>query len=233
MITVIIPTRNEAGNIAQAIGRTAAALDGMEYEILIVDDASNDGTVGIVEKEAAANPSVRLIRRNPPYGFGHSIREAINLAKGDVCVVLMADLSDDPKLIPLMKREIDAGYDMVIGSRFVGGTRLKKYPAAKKVSNRAFNLAIQVGLLSGITDSSNAFKMFRTGIAREIKLEANGFEISAELTGKFIIRGAKIKEIAADWSDRESGEAKFNLGKEAGRYFGLWTKLVKEKYLGK
>jgi len=234
MVSILIPTRNEFANIEKALESVSEAMkrDGIEYEVLVIDDGSNDGTVEKTQRVAAANQNIRLIQRKPPYGFGNSIRDGIALAKGDACVVLMADLSDDPELIAQMKKEMDSGADMVIGSRFVNGAKISGYPFAKMASNRAFNLAIQVGLLSGVTDSSNAFKMFRTEIAREIALESKGFEISAELTAKFIIRKAKIKEIPASWKDREGGEAKFKLGKESGRYFGLYLNILKKAYLG-
>jgi dolichol-phosphate mannosyltransferase len=205
----------------------------LDYEILIMDDASNDGTVEIVKKEAEKNKAICLIQREPPYGFGRSIRDAINAARGEACIILMADLSDDPAIIPLMKKKIDEGADMVVGSRFIKGAKIKGYPQDKMLSNRLFNIAVQVGLLSSVTDSSNAFKMFRTSIARQLDLKSNGFEISAEITAKFIIKKAKIIEVPASWAEREGGEAKFKLGKESSRYFGLYLDILKNAYIGK
>lgn len=235
MISIIIPTRDEAANIKTALDKTAAAMKAakLEYEILVMDDGSKDSTIDIVKKAAATNKSIVPVQRAAPYGFGISICDGIKRAKGDACVVLMADLSDDPALIPIMKQKMDQGADMVIGSRFLSGAKISGYPFAKMASNRAFNLAIQVGLLTGVKDSSNAFKMFRTGIARSLTLNSQGFEISAEITAKFIIRKAKIVEIPANWAEREGGEAKFKLGKESSRYFRLYLDIIKSAYFGK
>jgi len=232
MISIIIPTRNEAGCIRRTLQEIARALagSGEEYDIIVMDDASADLTVAEVSAESNVNPHVRLVQRAPPHGFGIAIREGIGLAKGDACVIVMGDLSDDLDRIPEMKRALDAGADLVIGSRFVKGGHVEGYPWAKMVSNRLFSAAMGIGLLHPISDASNAFRMFRPREALALGLESHGFEISGEITGRYIANGARIREVPVSWSDRTAGKAKFNLGKEAPKYFALYLKIVRLRY---
>ena len=231
-LTIVIPTRNEAGSISNCINAVIIALEHrIQYEILILDDNSSDGTKEMVSKLSTQNPSVKLVNRVPPYGFGNSISDGIQRAKGNVVVIMMGDLSDDPKFLLSMKEKIGSGCDVVNGSRFIKGSKIYSYPILKYISNRLFNIAVMVGLLTPTTDTSTNFKAFRTAKAQKINLTSNGFEIGAELMLRMLISGAKICEIPVTWSDRTSGQAKFKLHHTFINYFLLFLKMLKLAYL--
>ncbi|MCX8175211.1 MAG: glycosyltransferase family 2 protein [Candidatus Micrarchaeota archaeon] len=232
-ITIILPTKNEAGCISKTLERLAQELSpsGLDYEVLVVDDESTDGTQEAVEKFAQKDSRVRLIRHPAPHGFGYSVRDALQAAKGRLAVIMMADLSDDPAFIPPMWEKHKEGYDVVVGSRFMKGSRLRSYPILKLISNRLFNIAVMVAFLTPISDTSNNFKAFDAQKARQIALESQGFEAGAELMLKMLLSGAKIAQIPVSWSDRSDGKAKFRLSGVFLKYFLLFLKMLKLAYV--
>lgn len=233
-VTILIPTWNEAECIGETLRAVSQQLkkDGLSYEILVVDDASTDGTQEIVIAARKRDKNICLIRHPAPHCFGYSVRDGVALARGKMLVILMADLSDDPKCILPMWKKMNEGYDAIAGSRFLPGSRLKSYPLPKYISNRLFNLAVQVFLLTGITDSSNNFKAFRASAAKEVRLDSRSFEVGAELFLRMLIAGKKLAEIPASWADRSAGQAKFRLSSVFLKYFWLFLKMFRLKYLG-
>ncbi len=231
-ISVILPTRNEAGGIAQCIDKISDILEkrNLSYELLIMDDESTDGTKDIVSKLSEANPNIRLVNRSPPYGFGYSIRDGIRMANGKMSAIMMADLSDDPVFLSSMREKIDGGCDCVNGSRFLKGSKIIGYSPLKYLSNRMFNIAVMVGFLTGVTDTSNNFKSFRTEKAKEIRLDSRGFEVGAELMLRMLVNNMKICEVPVTWEDRTSGTAKFRLRNNFIKYFLLFLRMLKYSY---
>lgn len=232
-LTVVIPTWNEEGSIKAALESVADVLErnGTAYEILVMDDKSKDRTAEIVNAFASRNPNVRLVSREPPAGFGYSIRDGIRMAKGESSVVMMADLSDDPSYLPGMLSRMKEGCDVVVGSRFLKGSKIYDYPLLKHVCNRLFNVSVQVCFLTGINDTSNAFKMFRTRLVRELPIESRGFTVSAEMMLRMMIAGHRICQVPASWTDRAHGEAKFRLQNTFYNYFLLLLRMVKVAYI--
>jgi len=232
--SVIVPTRNESECIEKTLGKIVETLEkgGIGYEILVMDDNSKDGTKEKVEKAAEKNPKIKLVNRSEPYGFGYSIRDGIRMAKGEYSVIMMADLSDDPELLPKIKERMDTGCDAVVCSRFMKGSEVRSYPFLKMVSNRLFNWTVGIAFNLGTGDASNAYKCFRTSMARELPVESRSFQVSAEILIRMRLKKAKICEIPASWEDRSAGEAKFRLGNTFISYFVLFLKMFRLAYLG-
>ena len=233
-ISVIIPTWNEGENIETTLRKVSSQLeqDKLSYEILVMDDDSKDGTQEIVQKLSNLNLAIKLIKHPPPRSFGYSVRDGIQLAKGELSVILMADLSDDPKFIKEMWSKYKEGYDVIVGSRFLKGSKNYNYPFLKMLCNRMFNIAITVGLFTGIRDTSNNFKAFSTYKAKQISLTSKGFEVAAELMLKMLIKKNRICEIPVTWTDRTAGKAKFKLYKTFINYFLLFLRTLKSAYFG-
>jgi len=231
-VSVILPTRNEAEGIGKCIAEISGTLEkrGLTYEILVMDDDSRDGTKNKVENISRTNKNIRLVNREPPYGFGYSIRDGIRLAGGEMTAIMMADLSDNPEFLIPMRGKINGDCDCVNGSRFLKGSKIIGYSFPKYVSNRLFNIAVMVGFLTGITDTSNNFKAFRTEKAKTVGLDSRGFEVGAELMLKMLINGMKICEVPVTWEDRASGTAKFRLRNTFIKYFLLFLKMLKYSY---
>ncbi len=232
-LTVVIPTWNEAANIGNALAQATSVLEkaGISYEILVMDDASRDGTDKVVDDFAKSRPAVRFIAHPPPAGFGYSIRDGVRMAKGDAVAIMMADLSDDPAYLPEMLARIKEGCDVVVGSRFLPGSKIYGYRPLKYLSNRLFNLSVQLCLLTGINDASNAFKMFRTELICKLPIESRSFTVSAEMMLRMKIAGHRICQVPVTWTDRTEGTAKFRLRNTFYNYFLLLLGMVKLAYI--
>src|SRR5262249_23048252 len=137
-LSVIIPARNEAESISQTLEQTASTLDaaGIDYEILVIDDASTDETPGIVRSLGDMNARIRYLRSPYPSGFGFTVRYGLDAFEGDAVAVMMADASDSPDDLVVYHRLLESGYDCAFGSRFVRGARVHDYPRPKLVLNR-------------------------------------------------------------------------------------------------
>src|SRR6266542_1470069 len=118
VISVVVPTYNEAETIPLLASRLGAALAGREWELVVVDDGSPDGTAAIAEGLAPALP-VRVIRRPGKLGLASAVLDGFTAARGDTLVVMDADLSQPPEVVPRLVDAIEHGADLAVGSRYV------------------------------------------------------------------------------------------------------------------
>jgi dolichol-phosphate mannosyltransferase len=111
LLSVVIPTHNEEGHIAETVQQIATALReaGISYEILVVNDNSNDSTQSILERLCAADSCVRYVNQLPPKGFGFAVRRGLAEFRGDTVAVVMADGSDDPADLVAFYRRLQSG----------------------------------------------------------------------------------------------------------------------------
>lgn len=224
-VTVVVPAHNEVDNIPALLKGLIPALEGSpetrDFELVIVDDNSRDGTGDLIDSLAAGDARIKAVHRKDTPGFGNAIRTGFKNASGDIIVPVMADLSDDPHDIPKLVRKLDEGYDVAYGSRFVRGGYTDGYPWKKMIANRAFNNSVR--LLFGIRhkDVTNAFKAYRRCVLDAIgidNLEANGFDLTVEIPLKAHILGFSSVEVPVSWHERQKGEAKLKLSQNGGRY---------------
>jgi dolichol-phosphate mannosyltransferase len=144
-LSVVIPAHNEVESIGETLESCVAELERAEipYEILVIDDASGDGTSAVVEAMAERNPNVRSVRSHLPPGFGHAVRAGLETYSGDAVAVMMADLSDSPKDLVLYYRVLEQGYDCAFGTRFGAGGHTEGYPLPKLIVNRIVNAGMR------------------------------------------------------------------------------------------
>jgi hypothetical protein len=215
-LSIIIPVHNEEQIIRTTIEKTLRSLKNINYsyEILVIDDNSNDNTSKILNSISKRNKKVRVLRKSSkrlgPTGLGSAIRYGFEHASGDILIPLMGDLSDDPKDIPKFLEKIKEGYDVVCGSRFITGSKIFGYPKVKFFCNRLYNELFS--LLFGINtnDISNAFKAYRREVIDITKPESRGFEITSEIVLKAHIHGFKITQVPVSWQGRGlKGKSKF------------------------
>jgi uncharacterized protein (TIRG00374 family) len=222
-ISIIIPAHNEEGNLEALLCKLVLVLDRYketdDYEIILVDDNSTDNTPSIVDIFSKNNSCIKAIHRTDTPGFGNAIKTGFKHATGDVIIPVMGDLSDEPEDIPKLIGRIEEGYEVVYGSRFIDGSTIDGYPAAKMFANRLFNNIVR--LLFGIRhkDVTNAFKAYRSEVLDEIgNIEASGFDLTVEIPMKAHILGFKSTEVPVAWHSRKSGEANLKLSENASLY---------------
>jgi dolichol-phosphate mannosyltransferase len=220
-LSVVIPARDEEAVVGATVRDVVSTLEseGIEHEVLVVDDHSRDGTVAAVEALAAELGTVRCIRSTYGSGFGLTVRAGLERFAGDAVAILMADGSDDPRDLVRYHRILLQGYDCVFGSRFMSGSRVRNYPKVKLVINRVVNTGIRMLFRHGYNDTTNAFKAYRRDVIENIQpLLSNHFNLTVEMPLKAVIRGHSYAIVPISWTNRSLGESKLGLKEMGSRY---------------
>jgi dolichyl-phosphate beta-glucosyltransferase len=176
---------------------------GMEFEIIVVDDGSSDGTGRIVVHIAKDIRNVRLVRYEKNRGKGHALRTGVLVTKGDFVLVMDADLSTPMdelrKLIPYLS---DGGFDIAIGSRALAlSDIIKKQPWWRRGMGKTFNRIVKALVIGGFSDTQCGFKLFKGEIARGLFREAkiDRFAYDVEILALARKKGYGIKEVPIRW----------------------------------
>lgn len=233
---MIIPAHNEAESIRATIEGIVEALEqeGIDYEVLVIDDASADATAEIVRVVAAENPRVRYELSRNPRGFGFTVRAGLDLFEGDVVAIVMADGSDDPGDLVRYHGLIEEGYDCAFGSRFVRGASVHDYPKLKLVLNRIVNWGIRILFRSGYNDTTNAFKAYRREVIETVQpLFSNHFNLTVEIPLKAIVRGHSYAVVPITWRNRMKGDSKLSLPEMGSRYLFIVLYVFLERHLSR
>ena len=233
-LSIVIPAYNEEGNITTTVNgvRSVLVREQIPYEIVLVDDNSTDATGAAMESLAAADPCIRIKRRKPPRGFGRAVRCGLESVTGDVVVICMADLSDDPEDIVKYYNKIEEGYDCVFGSRFIRGSRCVNYPRLKLFYNRIVNKVMQLLFWTRFNDLTNSFKSYRIHVIRDIMpLKACHFNITIELSLNALIRNYAIAQVPISWQGRSWGSSNLRISEMGRRYLSTLLRAWFEKEL--
>jgi dolichol-phosphate mannosyltransferase len=235
-LSVIVPAHDEAGCIRDTVTGIAATLERerLDYELLVVDDASTDDTAAIVRSLAAENPRIRYHLSHNPRGFGFAVRAGLDLFRGDVVAIVMADGSDDPEDLVRYHAVIDEGFDCAFGSRFLRASRVEDYPRFKLVLNRLVNWGLRAAFRSGYNDTTNAFKAYRREVIETVQpLLSNHFNLTVEIPLKAIVRGHTYAIVPVNWRNRTAGDSKLSLHEMGSRYLFIVLYVLLERYLSR
>src|SRR5579883_19755 len=234
-LSIVIPAFNEEKNIGKCLEELRRVVrDKYEipYEAIVVNDNSQDGTEKVVREEMTHDPAIRLVNRTLPGGFGRAIRSGIEAVKGDIVVIYMADLSDDPEDVVAYYKKIGEGYDCVFGSRFIKGSRVVNYPKLKLVINRIVNKCVQYMFWTPFNDLTNAFKAYRTAVIQDCgPYRASHFNITLEMSLSALIRRYNIAEIPIKWQGRHWGSSNLKLRQMGRRYLSTLLMIFFERIL--
>jgi len=233
-LSVVIPAHNEAGSIGATVASIAAHLgaEQIDYEVLVVDDQSSDGTGDVVRSLAADNPRVRCERSILPPGFGYAVRHGLGHYRGDCVAIVMADASDSPADLIGYHRLLEAGYDCAFGTRFAPGSHIEGYPLAKLVANRLVNWSIRVLFRHGYNDTTNAFKAYRREVIDNIApLLSNHFNLTVEMPLKAVTRGYSYAVVPISWRNRSSGVSQLRIKEMGSRYLFIVLYVFLEHHL--
>jgi len=211
---VIIPTYNEKENIEKI---TCAVLDTTPHaDILFVDDNSPDGTGKIADDLAQKYPCVHVLHRTAKEGLGRAYIAGFRWAlERDYQFVMEmdCDFSHDPKEIPNFRDKILSGYDLVLGSRYVGGIRVLNWPLSRLMLSRGAGIYVKFITRMPFTDPTGGFKCFRREVLASYdfdKVKANGYGFQVEMTHKAWMKGFKVGEVPITFEDRQEGTSKMS-----------------------
>lgn len=211
---VIVPTYNEADSIEELVGRLFEAC-GDAVDLLIVDDGSPDGTADLIEDMSRTRPAIHLLRRTHKQGLGTAYVAGFRWAierDFQVVVEMDADLSHDPADVPrLLQRARDA--DLVVGSRYVPGGRVKNWGPLRTLLSRGGNLYARAWLGFDVKDSTSGFRAYRTSVLENEDLESlrsEGYAFQIEMTRRVHLRSGSIVEVPITFVERVRGTSKMS-----------------------
>jgi glycosyltransferase involved in cell wall biosynthesis len=205
-LSVVMPVYNEARTIVAVIGRVLNAPVDLEKEIIVVDDASTDGTRQLLQNMSSGE--IRLVFHDVNRGKGAAIRTGVAHATGDIVLVQDADLEYDPRDYPLLLEPILEGHaDVVFGNRFHGGPHRVLY-FWHYAANRF--LTLLTNLLTGlnVTDMEVGYKVFRRDVLRRLTLTSDRFGFEPEVTVKVAKLGCRVYEVPIRYYGRTYQEGK-------------------------
>jgi dolichol-phosphate mannosyltransferase len=236
-LSVVIPAHDEGGCIADTIEALEARLvaEGIDHEILVVNDNSSDDTERILCSLEQRFPSVRHVNNSPPHGFGFAVRRGLDDYAGDAVAVYMADASDRPADLVRFFRTMEAtGVDCVFGTRFHRKAKVVDYPQHKLLLNRFANTFIQVLFGLRYNDITNAFKLYRRHVIDGARpLLSHHFNLTVELPLKAIVRGYSYAVVPNDWINRKTGTSKLRIQEMGSRYLFIVLYCFVERWLSR
>ncbi len=235
-LSIVIPAHDEEGSIVETVENVASTLEaeGIDYDVLVVDDASRDRTAKLVGAIAAANERVRCVASTNPPGFGFAVRAGLDAFEGDAVAIVMADGSEDPRDLVTYHGLLERGYECAFGSRFIRGSRVVDYPRLKLTINRAVNWFIRLLFRHGYNDTTNAFKAYRREVIEDLKpLLSNHFNLTVELPLKAIVRGYSFGIVPISWRNRRTGYSKLSLQEMGSRYLFIVLYVFLEHHLSR
>jgi dolichol-phosphate mannosyltransferase len=212
-VLVIIPTFNERENIAAIVRRVRAAVPAAH--LLVVDDASPDGTGQLADELAAADERIHVLHRGGKAGLGAAYISGFGwgLANGfDVLVEMDADGSHAPEQLPRLLRALD-GADLVIGSRWIPGGSVLDWPRRRELLSRGANLYTRLALGIDVHDATAGYRAYRRQVLEKIDYTAvssQGYCFQIDLAWRTVNAGFRVVEAPITFSDRARGESKMS-----------------------
>lgn len=227
-VSFVIPCHNEEMNIPPLVKALKGFFDKYIFEIIIVDDNSNDRTAEVSERIAKQERRVRTVKRSPPNGVGRALRDGLRQAEGEYVLIMDSDFQH---IIPEMRDLFDAvanGADVAVGSRFSRESVLINYAFTKILANRVFHILANILLGKHFRDISNNLKIFRHDVAKRLVIESDDFAANAETGLKPILLGYKVTEVPISWVNRsiDMGFSTFRIFKTGPNYWKVLCRLV-------
>ena len=209
-ISIVIPCFNEENTIGEIIKRVLTEtqnFQNLEFEIIIIDDASKDETINEIKKNN--DKRIKLFVNSQNFGKGYSLRKGIKEASGDIILFQDADLEYNPSdYKKLLKPIVEGNADVVFGSRFVGGNEKRVLYFWHRIGNLILTLLSNMCTNLNLTDMENGYKVFRSNVIKNLNFSENRFGIEPEITAKIAKKKLKIYEVGVSYFGRTYAEGK-------------------------
>jgi dolichol-phosphate mannosyltransferase len=211
---VVLPTYDEAANIAEVLRRIRAAAS--DVDVLVVDDGSPDGTADLAEALAGELGGIEVMRRPAKSGLGSAYRDGFRAGLGqgyEALVEMDADLSHDPASLPDLIAAVAGGADLAIGTRYMPGGRIPDWPWHRRAISRIGNLYARTMLGISPRDSTSGFRCYHRRALEAIDLNtvrADGYGFQVEMAYFVERNGGKVAEVPIEFRDRTLGHSKMS-----------------------
>jgi glycosyltransferase involved in cell wall biosynthesis len=225
-LSIVVPVFNENTTLVEILRRmrTVDLPDGVEREIIVVDDGSTDGTRDVLRQ--LGDSTVKIVLHENNKGKGAAVRTGIANATGEYVLVQDADLEYDPEDWPRLINPVLKGKARVVyGSRFTGERRNMLF--LHWVGNRFLSLTTNVLYNTTLSDMETCYKLIDRSLLQGLDLKADRFEIEPEITAKILKKGVRIYEVPVSYTGRELDEGKKITWRDG--FSALWT-LVKYRF---
>lgn len=228
-VAAVIPTYDERDNLAGLLA-ALRALDA-SMQLVVVDDASPDGTADLADELASTLGPLHVIRRPGKLGLGSAYRAGFAWAMdhgADICVQMDADLSHDPGVVPALVTNVELGADLVIGSRYVPGGGTQNWPRRRLWLSRWGNRYAAGVLGLAVNDATSGFRAYSSAMLRRIDVAAvqtDGYGFQVEMTHRVVAAGGRIVEFPILFRERAAGDSKMSssiIGEAATLVPRLW-----------
>ena len=211
---IVLPTFNEADNIVEVLQKLRAVVP--EASVLVVDDASPDGTADLVEEVAEQIGDVSVMRRPAKSGLGSAYRDGFRrgLSVGyDVMVEMDSDLSHDPAALPLLLSAVADGAALALGSRYIPGGSIPDWSWHRRALSRWGNRYAAAVLGIDVKDATSGYRAYRAEALTNIDfhtVQADGYGFQVEMAYRVLASGGRIVEVPISFTDRVRGESKMS-----------------------
>jgi glycosyltransferase involved in cell wall biosynthesis len=218
--SIVIPVLYDEPQLAVTLSRLTLLRGGDELEILMVvdvPDPSREAASRAANDSVASRVGATVLYRVGRRGFGSALRHGFAHASGDAMIPFMGDACDDPEDIPRLLAKVAEGWDVVAGSRYMSGGRIRGNTLKQRMS-RLYGWLVRMAGGPPIHDVSNAFKAYAASVVRSVDTAAESYDVSVELTVKAYRAGFRVTEIPTTWTNRELGESNWRFTRELRRY---------------
>ena len=226
-----MPVYNEGKVIAKTINRVENSIK-TPHELLIIYDMDEDTSVKPTKKLQKKYSDVKLVKNIYGRGALNALKTGLSCAQGKAICIMMADLTDDPKILNTMMEKFDEGYDVVAASRYMKGGRQIGGPLVKQIMSRAAGISLHYLVGLPTHDATNSFRLYSQKFLKSVKIESDGgFELGIELTVKAHFMGYKVTQVPTTWTYLAK-ESRFYLKKWLPKYLKWYFWAMRKKLDG-
>ena len=228
--SVIMPTYNERENLPLMMSMLNKSFEeaGVDYEVIVVEDNSPDGTLQIAEELQTVYGRNHLIVHSRPgkMGLGSAYRDGLKKCSGEYVFVMDADMSHHPKNIPdFIKRQKETNVDIVTGTRYALGGGIAGWDLTRILISRGANLLADVLLTPGVSDLTGSFRLYKKTVLEDLMQSVKGktYVFQMEVIVRALRKGYTITEVPIIFVDRLYGESKLGANEIVSYLSGLWN----------
>ena len=226
-----MPVYNEGQVIGETIGKVESSIK-YKHELLIIYDMDEDTSVPQVKKLQKKFPNVKLVKNVYGRGALNALKTGLMKAKSNAVCVMMADLTDDPKVLNTMMGEFYRGFDVIAASRYMQGGHQIGGPVLKQILSRIAGISLYYLVGLPTHDATNSFRLYSNRFLQKTKIESDGgFELAIELTVKAHFGNYKVTEVPTTWTYLAK-ESRFYLEKWLPKYLKWYLWALRQKLAG-